>query len=200
MPIAGFANLQSAENRLVAAALADARPDWLLELAPVSGPSPAVSLQRERLLFDDQEICWPFRARLDEWPLDNDSVPAALLRHVWQPGVAADPLAEVLRVLKPGGWLISVSANPWHHRAWRELGKSCLRLPSWPHFQLLHARHELELSIPAANQWRGIVPGLTPVLVLMARKPSRPARVEPLRFRRPQLATGSAPVSLCRAA
>jgi hypothetical protein len=86
MTIAGFASLQSAENRLVAAALADARPPWLLELAPVSGPSPAVALDRVRVLFDRDGVVWPFRSDLDAWPLDSDSVPAALVRHAWQPG------------------------------------------------------------------------------------------------------------------
>ena len=200
MSIAGFTSLQSAENTLVPAAFGDSLPEWLLEIAPVSAPSPALGMARSRLLFDDESACWPFCCRLDELPLDDDSVPAVLLRHVWQPAVSADPLDEVLRVLKPGGVLVSVSANPWHRRAWQELGKSALRLPSWPHFQVLHARHSLSLGVPSAGQWRGLVPGLTPVLVLVARKPQRPARVEPLKFRRPQLATGSAPVSLCRAA
>ncbi|MCH8478972.1 MAG: hypothetical protein LAT56_13670 [Wenzhouxiangella sp.] len=200
MSIAGFTSLQTVENALVPAALGESLPEWLLEIAPVSAPSPALTLRRSRLLFDGSSACWPFRCRLDALPMDSDSVPAGLLRHVWQPGVLADPLDEVLRILKPGGLLVSVSANPWHHRAWRELGRSALRLPSWPHLQVLHARHALQLTVPSAGQWRGMVPGLTPVLVLVARKPRRPARVQPLRFRRPQLATGSAPVSLCRAA
>ncbi|TVQ28767.1 MAG: hypothetical protein EA370_16105 [Wenzhouxiangella sp.] len=200
MSIAGFTSLQSAENALVPAALGDPLPEWLLEIAPVTAPSPALDVDRSRLLFDRDAACWPFRCRLDELPLDDDAVPAVLLRHVWQPGLSVDPLDEVLRVLKPGGLLVSVSANPWHRRAWQELGRSALRLPSWPHFQVLHARHSLSLSVPSAGRWRGLVPGLTSVLVLVAHKPRRPARVEPIKFRRPQLATGSAQVSLCRAA
>ena len=198
--IAGFSSLQTAENRLVPIALGDRSPDWLLEVAPVSSPSPAVGVERVRMLFDAQGLTWPLRANLDEWPLDNDSVPAVLVRHAWQPGVAADPLPELLRVLKPGGLLISVSANPWHRKAWQELGKGAFMLPSWPHFQLLHARHSLELSVPARELWRGLVPGLSPALVLISRKPSRPARVTPIQARQPRLAAASATASLCRAA
>jgi SAM-dependent methyltransferase len=198
--IAGFAGLQSAENRLVPSALGGSDADWVLEIAPVSGPSPALDRPRTRLMFDSRNFCWPLRASLDEWPLDDESVPAMLLRHVWQPAVKADPMDEVMRVLKPGGMLVSVSANPWHRLAWRELGKRSLMLPSWPHLQLLHARHGLSLSMPAASHWRGMVPGLTPVLVLVARKPSRPARVQPLRFKQPKMVGSSMPATQCRAA
>lgn len=198
--IAGFSSLQTAENRLVPMALGDQLPEWLLELAPVSAPSPGLPVKRARMLFDDQGLIWPLRARLDELPLDDDSVPAVLLRHVWQPGVAADPLPELLRVLKPGGLLISVSANPWHYKAWQALGKGALMLPSWPHFQLLHARHSLSLSVPARELWRGLVPGLTSALVLIARKPARPARIMPIKRREPRLAGAPAAASLCRAA
>lgn len=198
--IAGFSSLQTAENRLVPMALGDQRPEWLLELAPVSAPSPGLDVDRVRLLFDDQGLTWPLRAHLDEWPLDDDSVPAVLVRHAWQPGVAADPLPELLRVLKPGGLLISVSANPWHRKAWQELGKGTFMLPSWPQFQLLHARHSLQLSVPARELWRGLVPGLSPALVLVSRKPARPARVTPIKSRQPTLAGASATASLCRAA
>ncbi len=200
MSIAGFTSLQSAENALVPTALGPSLPEWLLEIAPVSAPSPALRVPRTRVLFDENNICWPFCCPLDRLPLDDDAVPAILLRHVWQPGVLADPLEDALRVLRPGGLLISVSANPWHRRAWQELGRSALRLPSWPHFQVLHARHALSLGVPSVSQWRGLIPGLTPVLVLVARKPQRPARVEPLKFRQPRMAAGAAPVSLCKAA
>ena len=215
MSIPGFSQLQSAESRLVAAALADERagrdpgwnrrPDWLLELAPVSGPSPAmpIGVARHRVLFDREGIVWPYRARLDEWPLDSESVPAVMLRHVWQPGLQGDPLSEALRVLRPGGWLISVSANPWHRRAWQVLGRQALMLPSWPRWQWQHARHELELSAPAAAQWRGLVPGLSPVLLLLARKPQRPGGVVNVSFKmdyKRRLAAGSMPAANCRAA
>ncbi|NBD95033.1 MAG: hypothetical protein GVY11_00950, partial [Gammaproteobacteria bacterium] len=92
------------------------------------------------------------------------------------------------------------SANPWHRLAWRELGRSALRLPSWPQFQWMHARCDLQLSISASLQLRGLVPGLVPVLVVVARKPAEPARIDPIRFRQPQLAGGSAVPSQCRAA
>ena len=200
MSLSGFAALQSVENLLVPAALADIRGDWLLEVAPLTGPSPALDQHRVRMLFDSQGICWPFRARMDEWPLDDESVEAVLVRHVWQPGVAASPMEEILRVLKPGGLMVSVSANPWHRLAWRELGRNALRLPSWPHLQMLHVRHALKLSTPAVSQWRGLVPGVSPVLVLIARKAERPARIDPVRFARPKVAVGALPASQCRAA
>jgi SAM-dependent methyltransferase len=200
MSIAGFTSLQSAENRLVPAALGDRHPEWLLELSPLMGTSPGLPVERVRMVFNSEGICFPLRARLDEWPLDDESVPAMLVRHIWQPGVKVDPMDEILRVLKPGGTLISVSANPWHHLAWRELGRGCLRLPSWPHLQLLHARYPLQLSVPTASQWKGLVPGLTPVLVLVARKPERPARVRPLRFKQPKIAGVTVPATQCRAA
>jgi SAM-dependent methyltransferase len=200
MAIAGFASLQREENRLVSLALAGADAQWVLELVPASGPSPALNMDRVRMLFDAEGLVWPLRAELDAWPLDSESVPAVLLRHAWQPGMKHDLLPEALRVLKPGGLLVSVSANPWHHLAWRELGRGTLRLPSWPHLQMLHARHALGLSVPVISQWRGMIPGLTPVLILVARKPDRPARVQPLRFGRPQMATGPVPATQCRAA
>jgi len=195
-----FAALQSVENRLVPAAFDGLKPDWLLEIAPATSPSPSLAFDRCRLLFNDDGYCWPFRSHLDELPLDSESVPAVLLRHLWQPGLTADPLPEVLRILKPGGSLVSVSANPWHAGAWRELGRSAMWLPSWPHFQLLHARLRLDLSVPPRVRWQGLVPGLTAVLVLVARKPARPARIRPLVFRRPTVMPPSGAVSQCRAA
>lgn len=182
------------------ALLPDLNAQWLLELSPATSPSPEVPLDRSRLLFDAEGCCWPFRSRLDAWPLDSESVPAVLLRHAWQPGLAADPLDESLRVLRPGGLLLSMTANPWHPAAWRELGRQTMWLPSWPQFQLLHARRHLELNVPASAFWRGLVPGLSPVLLLVARKPTRAAPVSRLRVARPRLVTGSAVASQCRAA
>lgn len=197
---AGFAGLQSIETRLVEAGFAHPRPAWILEVAPTASASPRIELPKSRILVEAGSCCWPFRAELECWPLDDDSVPGLLLRHVWQPAIRGDLLAEATRVLKPGGVLVSVSANPWHRLAWRELGRSTLRLPSWPQFQWMHARHELRLSISASAQARGLVPGLVPVLVVVARKPARPARIEPIRFRQPQEIGGSAVPSQCRAA
>ncbi len=200
MSLSGFASLQSVENLLVPAALKGLRGDWLLEVAPLIGPSPALDQPRVRVLFDSQGIGWPFRARMDEWPLDDESVDAILARHVWQPGVAASPMSELMRVLKPGGLLVSVSANPWHRLAWQELGRAALHLPSWPHLQMVHVRHALKLSTPAVSQWRGLVPGVSPVLVLIARKAQTPARIDPVRFAKPRVAVGAMPASHCRAA
>jgi SAM-dependent methyltransferase len=197
---AGFARLQQREAPLVAAGLAGIHARWLLEVAPTASASPELPVERCRLLVDATACRWPFRAPLDCWPLEDRSVPVILLRHVWQPAIEVDPLDEALRVLKPGGVLISVTANPWHHLAWRELGRDALRLPSWPHFQILHARHGFSLATPMTSQVRGFVPGLSAALVLVARKPAEPARIEPLRFARPQASPGAAAVTHCRAA
>lgn len=197
---AGFAGLQTLETQLVEAGFAHPRPNWILEVAPTASASPQVELRRSRVLIDAESCCWPFRAELECWPLEDDSVPAVLLRHVWQPAVRGDLLPEAARVLKPGGVLVSVSANPWHRLAWRELGRSALRLPSWPQFQWMHAHRDLQLSVSASAQLRGLVPGLVPVLVVVARKPAHAARIEPIRFREPRVAGGSAVPSQCRAA
>lgn len=197
---AGFAGLQSLEARLVEAGFGSPPPRWILEVAPTASASPRVAAGRSRVLVDGARCRWPFIAELESWPLDDDSVPAVLLRHVWQPAVRANVLDEAVRVLRPGGLMVSVSANPWHPLAWREIGRSAMRLPSWPQFQFMHLRSSLQLSVSAITQLRGLVPGLAPVLVLVARKPAEPARVEPLRFARPQVAAGSPAPSQCRAA
>ncbi|MFP4208789.1 MAG: hypothetical protein ACLFSC_09025 [Wenzhouxiangella sp.] len=202
MPIkpSPFVSLQSAESRLIGALISAQSADWVLEIAPVTSPSPELPIARCRVLFNADGCCWPFRSPLDAWPLDSESVPALIVRHAWQPGRPADPLDEALRVLRPGGWLISVTANPWHPSAWRELGRQALWLPSWPQFQMLHARRQLTLATPGRRVWEGLVPGLTPVLALLARKPSRPARIRQLRFGKPRFAVSPAAATHCRAA
>jgi SAM-dependent methyltransferase len=197
---AGFTRLQAREKALVAAGLAGVNPPWLLEVAPTASASPELALPRCRVLIDGRGCRWPFRAALDGWPLEDRSVPAILLRHVWQPAIKCDLLDEALRVLKPGGVLVSVTANPWHPLAWQELGRDALRLPSWPHFQIIHARRGFSLSVPALNQVRGFVPGLSSALVLVARKPAEPSRIEPVRFSRPRVVHGTAVATQCRAA
>lgn len=197
---AGFSGLQALEARLVEAGFATPRPNWVLEVAPTASASPQLELRRSRVLVDAEFCRWPFQAEFGSWPLDDDSVPAVLLRHLWQPAIRGELLSEAARVLRPGGTMVSVSANPWHRLAWRELGRSALRLPSWPQFQWMHARCDLQLSISANLQVRGLVPGLVPVLVVVARKPAEPARIEPLRFRQPRMVGESAVPSQCRAA
>ena len=197
---AGFAGLQVLESRLIGTGLAGVRVPWMLEIAPTASASPELPSRRCRILIDGLQCRWPFYAPIDQLPLEDRSVPAALLRHVWQPAVEFDPLDEVMRVLKPGGVLVSVTANPWHRMAWRELGRSALRLPSWPHFQVLHIRRGLSLSMPNLEQLRGLVPGLSPVLIIVAHKPADPARIRPVNFSRPEMAPGQAALTQCRAA
>ncbi|AKS42242.1 class I SAM-dependent methyltransferase [Wenzhouxiangella marina] len=200
MSLAGFSRLQTAENQRIPALLEPFQPDWVLELAPLSSSSPALPRPRERLLFDETGIHWPFNARLDALPLDSDSVPAVLLRHLWQPGAPEGGLDEAVRVLRPGGCLISVSANPWHLQAWREIGAAALQLPSWPHWQLQHLRAELEWAMPNSARWWPLLPGGSSLLVIVARKPRRPARVRRLSPNRPRLAAANAAMTRTRAA
>lgn len=196
---AGFARLQSAENVLIPALVADAGIARLVELAPLASPSPAVRVPRERVLFHEGQWRYPFRAEALSLPFADGALPAILLRHLFQPGIPSGLLEEVLRCLKPGGLLISVSANPWHPAAWRELGPAALRLPAWPRLLLGHARHDLQLHIPRPH-WRGLLPGLAPVLVVAGRKPPRPIDVRPVRFARRMPDAGTAVPSQCRAA
>jgi SAM-dependent methyltransferase len=198
--LAGFSSLQNLESRLVRAGMSGRRPMWMMEVAPTASASPAVELLLKRVLIDADVCRWPFECELARWPLPDDSIPAILLRHVWQPEIEVDLLSEAARVLRPGGLLVSVSANPWHRRAWRELGRKAFHLPSWPQFQWMHSRHSLALSVSANEQVRGLVPGLAPVLVLVSHKPAEPARIEPVRFGRPEFAAGSAVPTQCRAA
>jgi len=200
MSLAGFAQLQTFENRLVAPLVDEINPTWVLEMAPMASSSPALSVSRERLLIDRVGISWPFSSQIDSLPLDAESVPLVLLRHLWQPGVTADPLADIARVLKPGGTLISVTANPWHRKAWQVLGRQALWLPSWPRWQILHAQGSLEICPRHSFQWKSMVPGLSPVLILVARKPRRPAQVKHVKFGQPVFQGANAAVSQCRAA
>ena len=200
--LAGFAHLQPAENACVPVLVDSAGVDWLLELAPVGSPSPALKAPRHRMLLDGNgQWCFPCRAPASQLPLDDESLPAVLMRHLFQPGVPADLLEEVLRCLKPGGLLVSVSANPWHRASWRELGRNTLQLPAWPKLLLRHARYNLQLQIPRRRQWRGLLPGLSPVLVVVARKPPRAAPVRKLEFSKADKVRGRvAAASQCRAA
>jgi len=200
MSLAGFPQLQTFENRLVGPLVDEINPTWVLELAPMASSSPALNAPRERLLVDRAGISWPFSAQIEELPLDSDSVPLVLIRHLWQPGVTTNPLTDIARVLKPGGTLISVTANPWHRKAWQVLGREALWLPSWPRWQILHAQGELEMCPSRSIQWKALVPGLSPVLILVAHKPCRPAQVKHVKFGQPVFQGASAAVSQCRAA
>lgn len=198
--ISGFARLQNAENNLVPQLVSEAGADWLLECAPATSPSPAIRVPRHRMLQDAGRWVWPCRLPADLLPFASDSLPAIVLRHLfWQPSSGA-LLSESVRCLKPGGLLVSISANPWHRCSWQELGRNTLRLPAWPRFLVQHARHHLLLQYPAPQQWRGFIPGVAPLLIVVARKPPRAAPVERLRVRPALRGTARAVPTSCRAA
>lgn len=194
---AGFARLQNAENALVPEVLAGAGVDWVLECAPAAGPSPRHGVPRHRMLLAGAEWIWPCRLPADHLPFADETLPAVMIRHLfWLPQGPA-LLEESIRCLKPGGLLLSVSANPWHRGSWRELGRDALHLPAWPRFLMQHSRHRLQLQIPARERWRGFV---SPLLLIVARKPPRAAPVTRLRYpARVQPMTGAL-TSSCRAA
>lgn len=198
--IAGFARLQNAENELVPRLISDAGVEWLVECAPAASPSPAIRVPRHRMLLDAGEWVWPCRLQADLLPFASDSLPAIVLRHLFWLDSGDSLLAESIRCLKPGGLLVSISANPWHRCSWQELGRDSLQLPAWPRFLMQHARHQLLLQYPARQHWRGFIPGVAPLLVVVARKPPRAARVERLRMRRAVRSHGRAVPTSCRAA
>lgn len=192
--------MQNVENALVPALVDDAGVDWMLECAPASSPSPALAVPRHRMLQDRDRWVWPCRLEAGLLPFADDSLPGVLLRHLfWLPSGPA-LLDEAVRCLKPGGLLVSVSANPWHRRSWHELGREALQLPAWPRFLVQHVRHHLIMQLPARERWLGFVPGITPLLVLVARKPPRPARVRRLKLEREAAPGPYSVASNCRAA
>src|SRR5690625_2685947 len=142
--LAGYVGLQNLETDLAAAACSRFTPLWILEVAPMVSASPGLEAARSRMLLDEAGVCWPFRAAHECWPLEDESVPALLLRHLWQSASCVDVLAEALRVLWPGGCVASISRNPWRRQAGREPGPSALRPPAWPQWQWLHYRLGLQ--------------------------------------------------------
>lgn len=197
---AGFDRLQNAENALLGPILSEAGVDWILELAPASAGAPALGVPRHRMLMGDAGWTWPFRAPPDSLPLANDRVPAIAIRHLfWRPfGPAL--LDEAVRCLMPGGLLVSVSANPWHHSSWRELGRDALRLPAWPRLLMQHSRQDLVLQISTAAHWQGFVPGISSLLIVVARKPPRGAQIRKLDFRAQTRSLNRPVATSCRAA
>ncbi len=182
--IAGFAQLQTVENALVPDLVHAAGVDWLVELAPASSPSPALRAPRHRMLTDRDGWVWPCRLPSNLLPFQDESLPAILVRHLFWLDFAPALLAECIRCLKPGGLLVSVSANPWHRGSWTELGRHALQLPAWPRFLMQHGRYDLLLEVPARARLSGMVPGISPLLVVAGRKPPRGTRVRRLEFGR----------------
>lgn len=198
--IAGFARLQNTENDLVPRLVRDAGVDWIVECAPTESPSSAIGVPRHRMLLDGREWVWPCRLPAGLLPFADDALPAILLRHLFWLESGPALLEESVRCLKPGGLLVSISANPWHRCSWRELGTDALRLPAWPGFLMQHARHQLWLQSPPGRSWQGLIPGVAPLLVVIARKPPRAAPVRKLQFRRAARAVPRAMPTSCRAA
>lgn len=198
--IAGFARLQNAENALVPQLIADAGVDWMVECAPAASPSPAIRVPRHRMLQDSTEWVWPCRLPAGLLPFANEALPAILLRHLFWLESGNDLLAESIRCLMPGGLLVSISANPWHRLSWQEVGRDAFQLPAWPRFLMQHARHQLLLQYPTRQLWRGFVPGVAPLLVIVARKPPRAAPVRRLKLRQPVGSPSRALPTSCRAA
>jgi len=198
--IAGFAGLQKSENELVPRLVRDAGVDWIVECAPTASPSPVIGAPRHRMLLGAAEFVWPCRVPADLLPFADEALPAILLRHLFWLQTGSALLEESIRCLKPGGLLISISANPWHRASWRELGRDAFRLPAWPRFLVQHARHGLMLQYPVRQQWQGLIPGVAPLLVVVARKPPRAAPVQTLRVARTAGNMPSAMPTSCRAA
>lgn len=198
--IAGFAQLQTVENALVPELIHAEGVDWLVELAPASSPSPALHAPRHRMLADREGWVWPCRLPSDLLPFQNESLPAILVRHLFWLDVAPALLAECIRCLKPGGLMVSVSANPWHRGSWQELGRQAFHLPAWPRFLVQHGRYDLMLQVPAKARLRGMVPGISPLLVVAGRKPPRGSRVRKLDFGRVVSPSPRAVPTSCRAA
>lgn len=178
-----FAEFLPHENGILPDYIRAAGVSWLLELAPVTSPAPAIDVPRHRLLLGEEGWCWPVEAPVDALPFENGSLPACLLRHLLQPGVPAGVVPEVLRCLRPGGLLLVVNPNPWHWRVWRGMGHSALWLPSWPALQMTALRHGLARQSGGAADRRAWVPGMRPLLVLAARKPAGGRVVRPMKFR-----------------
>lgn len=175
--------------------VAEAEIDWLVEMAPLSSPSPALSTPRLRMLLDASGWRWPVRADVCPLPFCNDTLPAVMLRYLVRPGVDDELLTEIHRCLVPGGALILVSANPWHPRCWREAGRTSLRMPG--RLRLLARLRRLGY-LPATMSPVG---ALSPVWALAVRKaggarPVRRVRFESRRMPGRTIATGST----CRAA
>lgn len=198
--IAGFARLQNVENAVVPDIVRSAGVDWIAEFAPAASPSSAAGAPRHRMLLDDAEWVWPCRLPAQLLPFADDSLPAILLRHLFWLDSAEAVLDEAVRCLKPGGLLVSVSANPWHRRSWQELGRRALKLPAWPWFLMQHGRHDLHLQVPARARMQGMIPGIAPLLVVAGRKPPRAARIRKMEFRRVVDGPGRAVPTSCRAA
>lgn len=204
--LANFALLQAAESRLLQAALATVtspHEGWI-EFSPVNLPSPALAQRRERILFDAGACCWPFGAKLDQLPLADECVGGILLRHLWQPAMSSSRqlavMTEVMRVLRPGGVCVSISASPFHRRSWQVLGLQGWRLPTWLGLQRKHQRVGLSLTWPSAGGWSQWLPAASPLIIVVARKPARPVPLSQRRRIRQPAMTATTLASQCRAA
>ena len=205
-PIADFSSVQAKESQvlrdhgLVLAVLNQV--NWFVEFAPITSPSPQIGAvsDKHRVLFDGNGLCWPVRALGHALPFDDGSVPAVLIRYAWQPTAMPLDLTECFRVLKPGGWWISVSANPWHPRTWQGVGKHAMRLPSWPQLLWAHTHLNLQLKNFTKAAWSGMPIGFSPVLVVVGQKPNEIAPLSQSRRHRIKFRRVSGAVAHCEAA
>ena len=201
-----FSAMQAVESRWLASlesvTYALSRVDWFIEVSPLMSPSPSVQTKatRQRVLFDHEKLVWPFVASLDALPLDSNSVPAVLIRHAWHPKGPGWALEPWLRVLKPGGWLIALSANPWHPSTWGWQGRQTFALPSWPHFVWAHTHPDLTLDTHPFLTWARRRPRFGPLLTLVGRKNSAIAPIKRHVRSKHVVSQSPAPVAQCRAA
>ena len=201
-----FSSLQPVESALLAnmPAISEAlaRVDGLVECAPVTSPSPKLSdsIKRERVLFTRDKVVWPFEAAMDALPINSDSVPAVMIRHAWQPGMASFSMTEWVRVLKPGGIWVALSANPWHPAVWSLLGRQTWRLPSWPHFLWGNSHPDLKWDLNPFRIGQRRWPTLSPVLAVVGRKRNRVAPLPSTRTRSIAVEQAPAMLTQCRAA
>lgn len=176
--------------------------DWFVEVSPITSPSPSVPTKatRQRILFDDEKLVFPFVAMPQALPLDSNSVPAILIRHAWHPQGPGWLLEPWLRVLKPGGWLIALSANPWHPTTWRCQGRQTFALPSWPHLVWAHSYPDLTLDTQPLLSWTKRRPKFGPLLTLVGRKNAAIAPIRAPQKLRYVVPKSNTAVAQCRAA
>lgn len=107
------AGLEALEDRLLLDLLGAARPgDWV-DVGAFAVPAEQPHAHLRFALGADGRIHGPARFAPQAWPLPDDSLHGIVLQHALE--FIADPaalLAEVARVLRPGGRLVAFAFNP----------------------------------------------------------------------------------------